>query len=107
MVAAPHREHHHGDGVAVRSVTWLHEGAAEPGSPTLPPRPATTGTAVTDGSYQIGAVAERVGLSLGSVRHYEEVGPVTPSDRTPRGFRLYAAQELTPRLERDLHANTR
>ncbi|HEX2044310.1 MAG TPA: MerR family transcriptional regulator [Gaiellaceae bacterium] len=39
---------------------------------------------------QIGAVAERVDLSLRTVRYYEEVGLVTPSARTVGGFRLYS-----------------
>lgn len=41
------------------------------------------------GLYQIGEVAERLGLSLRTVRYYEEVGLVTPADRSPGGFRLY------------------
>ncbi len=38
---------------------------------------------------QIGAVAAFVGLSLRSVRHYEDAGLVLPAARTPGGFRLY------------------
>jgi len=38
---------------------------------------------------QIGEVAEQTGLSLRTIRYYEEVGLVTPSSRTPGGFRLY------------------
>lgn len=38
---------------------------------------------------QIGDVAERTGLSLRSVRHYEEVGLLAPAERSPGGFRLY------------------
>jgi DNA-binding transcriptional MerR regulator len=37
----------------------------------------------------IGALAERIGLSLRTIRYYEEVGLITPSARTPGGFRLY------------------
>jgi DNA-binding transcriptional MerR regulator len=43
----------------------------------------------TRGLLQIGDVAERTGLSLRSVRHYEEVGLLTPAERSPGGFRLY------------------
>jgi DNA-binding transcriptional MerR regulator len=38
---------------------------------------------------QIGAVATLVGLSLRTVRHYEDAGLVLPAARTPGGFRLY------------------
>lgn len=38
---------------------------------------------------QIGLVAERSGLSLRTIRYYEEEGLVTPSTRTAGGFRLY------------------
>lgn len=38
---------------------------------------------------QIGDVAEYAGLSLRTIRYYEEAGLVTPSTRTTGGFRLY------------------
>lgn len=38
---------------------------------------------------QIGEVADRVGLSLRTIRHYEELGLVAPSQRSAGGFRLY------------------
>lgn len=38
---------------------------------------------------QIGDVAERTGLSLRTVRHYEEVGLLPAAERSPGGFRLY------------------
>ncbi len=40
-------------------------------------------------AYQIGEVAEMIGLSHRTIRHYEEVGLVPPSGRTSGGFRLY------------------
>lgn len=43
---------------------------------------------------QIGAVASLVGLSLRSVRHYEDAGLVVPAARTPGGFRLYDEQAI-------------
>ena len=43
----------------------------------------------TRGLLQIGDVAERTGLSLRSVRHYEDVGLLPPAERSPGGFRLY------------------
>jgi len=43
---------------------------------------------------QIGEVAERVGLSLRTIRYYEEVGLVSPSDRSQGGFRLYSEDDV-------------
>lgn len=43
---------------------------------------------------QIGEVAERVGLSLRTVRYYEEVGLVRPSARSDGGFRLYSEDDV-------------
>ncbi|MFD3354316.1 MerR family transcriptional regulator [Streptomyces fradiae] len=43
---------------------------------------------------QIGEVAERTGLSLRTIRHYEEVGLVTPSARSKGGFRLYTDRDV-------------
>ena len=47
---------------------------------------------------QIGDVAERTGLSLRTIRWYEEVGLVRPSARTSGGFRLYTDTDIQ-RLE--------
>ncbi|MGZ8804897.1 MAG: MerR family transcriptional regulator [Microbacterium sp.] len=49
--------------------------------------------------FQIGEVTERVGLSLRTVRYYEEVGLVTPSARTDGGFRLYSEEDVQRLLE--------
>ncbi|HLT84927.1 MAG TPA: MerR family transcriptional regulator [Phototrophicaceae bacterium] len=49
------------------------------------PEPAT---------MHIGAVASRTGLSLRTLRHYDEVGLVRPSGRTDGGFRLYTEQDV-------------
>jgi len=48
--------------------------------------------------HQIGEVAKRVGLSLRTVRYYEEEGLVRPAQRTEGGFRLYSEGEIA-RLE--------
>jgi DNA-binding transcriptional MerR regulator len=63
---------------------------------------SATGTRVAASTYQIGEVADRVGLSLRTVRYYEEVGLVTPSDRTSGGFRLYTDDDVA-RLELAKH----
>ena len=43
---------------------------------------------------QIGEVADRVGLSLRTVRYYEEQGLLTPASRTSGGFRLYSEAQV-------------
>lgn len=48
----------------------------------------------TEGLSHIGAVADDVGLSLRTIRYYEEVGLVRPSGRTPGGFRLYNSDDV-------------
>ena len=47
---------------------------------------------------KIGEVAERVGLSLRTIRFYEEEGLVTPESRTSGGFRQYSVAAVN-RLE--------
>ncbi|WP_246130972.1 MerR family transcriptional regulator [Cellulomonas aerilata] len=42
----------------------------------------------------IGVVAERTGMSLRTLRHYDEVGLLTPSARTEGGFRLYTTADV-------------
>jgi DNA-binding transcriptional MerR regulator len=46
------------------------------------------------GQMQIGEAAERVGLSIRTIRHYEEAGLVVPSARSEGGFRLYTEPDL-------------
>ncbi|MCF6742751.1 MerR family transcriptional regulator [Blastococcus sp. KM273128] len=50
------------------------------------------------GLLQIGQVAERTGLSLRTIRWYEEEGLVVPTSRTDGGFRLYSDDDVA-RLE--------
>lgn len=42
----------------------------------------------------VGVVAERTGLSIRTLRHYEEVDILKPSGRTPGGFRLYSESDI-------------
>ena len=43
---------------------------------------------------QIGEVAERTGLSVRTIRFYEESGLVAPSARSQGGFRLYTDDDV-------------
>ncbi len=47
-----------------------------------------------DRMYQIGEVAAATGLSLRTIRHYEEVDLVPPSGRSAGGFRLYTDADI-------------
>jgi MerR family copper efflux transcriptional regulator len=49
---------------------------------------------LSDDLMHIGRVADLVGLSLRTIRYYEEAGLVTPSGRTSGRFRLYNAQDV-------------
>jgi MerR family transcriptional regulator, copper efflux regulator len=47
-----------------------------------------------DDTYHIGEVADRVGLSLRTLRHWEDMGLVTPTGRSEGGFRLYGEEDV-------------
>lgn len=49
-------------------------------------------------TMRIGEVSDRVGLSLRTLRHYDEIGLVVPSDRSAGGFRFYTEADVA-RLE--------
>ena len=49
---------------------------------------------MTAAQLQIGQVAARTELSIATVRHYDEVGLVTPSARSVGGFRLYTEADV-------------
>lgn len=53
-----------------------------------------TKRATTEDLHQIGEVADLVGLSLRTVRYYEEVGVLSTPARTEGGFRLYGAEHI-------------
>ena len=46
-------------------------------------------------TMHIGELAENTGLSLRTIRHYDEVGLLKPSGRTEGGFRLYSKEDLS------------
>jgi DNA-binding transcriptional MerR regulator len=43
----------------------------------------------------IGELADKTGLSLRTIRHYDEIGLVKASGRTEGGFRLYTEQDYS------------
>lgn len=43
---------------------------------------------------QIGELAEQSGLSLRTIRHYDDEGLLTPTTRSAGGFRLYSGKDL-------------
>lgn len=47
-----------------------------------------------DTGLKIGEVTEKTGLSVPTLRHYDNVGLVTPSGRSPGGFRLYDEEDV-------------
>ena len=53
----------------------------------------TPGTEMSAAKH-IGEVAARTGLSLRSLRHWDEVGLLRPSGRTDGGFRLYTEADV-------------
>lgn len=51
----------------------------------------TTGTATT---LSVGQLAERSGVTVRTLHHYDEIGLLRPSGRSAAGYRLYGAEEL-------------
>jgi DNA-binding transcriptional MerR regulator len=49
--------------------------------------------------YTVGTVAELTGVSARSLRHYDEIGLLRPSQRSAAGYRLYSPDDLR-RLQR-------
>lgn len=48
---------------------------------------------MTEDTMQIGKLADRTGMSIRSLRHYDEIGLLVPSARTEGGFRLYTFED--------------
>lgn len=44
--------------------------------------------------YAIGQFAQRAGVSVRTLRYYEQVGLLAPSHRTPAGYRMYTEADL-------------
>jgi MerR family copper efflux transcriptional regulator len=52
-------------------------------------------TATSPVTMQIGELADKTGLSLRTIRHYDEVGLLKASGRSDGGFRLYSQEDLS------------
>lgn len=52
-----------------------------------------------DVAVTVGTAASRVGVTVRTLHHWDEIGLVRPSERSPAGYRLYTASDLA-RLHR-------
>ena len=43
----------------------------------------------------VGQVAQKFGVTVRTLHHYDEIGLLVPSERTPAGYRLYTTRDLT------------
>jgi DNA-binding transcriptional MerR regulator len=57
--------------------------------------PQARASAGSSGWYSVGQVSELVGVSVRTLHHYDEIGLLVPSGRTPSGYRLYDQADLT------------
>jgi DNA-binding transcriptional MerR regulator len=55
----------------------------------------TTARAQSHVTLTVGQVAQRLDITVRTLHHYDEIGLVTPSERTHAGYRLYTADDLT------------
>ncbi len=56
--------------------------------------PATRRPAEPFELLTVGQVAQRLGISVRTLHHYDEIGLLTPSERSPAGYRLYTESDL-------------
>jgi DNA-binding transcriptional MerR regulator len=76
-----------GDGACVAAAAGAATAVGEPGARAATPAPPRA-------TLQIGEVAERIGLSQTTLRHYDQAGLVVPSARSQGGFRLYTEDDV-------------
>ena len=43
----------------------------------------------------VGQVAEQLGVTVRTLHHYDQIGLLVPSERTPAGYRLYTTADIT------------
>src|SRR5690606_36415228 len=49
---------------------------------------------MTEDLLTVGQVAEGLGVTVRTLHHYDEIGLVVPSERSPAGYRLYTEEDL-------------
>lgn len=49
---------------------------------------------MTTEALTVGQVAKQYGVTVRTLHHYDEIGLVRPSERTPAGYRVYTQQDL-------------
>jgi DNA-binding transcriptional MerR regulator len=49
---------------------------------------------MTEALWKIGDLASQTGVSIRTLHHYDEIGLLSPSHRTPAGHRLYGREEV-------------
>ena len=54
----------------------------------------TTADIMTDAPLKVGALASRTGVSVRTLHHYDEIGLLSPSMRTPSGHRQYVVSDI-------------
>ena len=54
----------------------------------------TSSRLMTDELLTVGQVAERLGVTVRTLHHYDEIDLVVPSERSHAGYRLYAEADL-------------
>lgn len=52
-------------------------------------------TKMTSAELTVGRVADEFGVTVRTLHHYDQIGLVVPSERTPAGYRLYTQADLT------------
>ena len=54
----------------------------------------TTQDRATGEALTVGQVAQRFGITVRTLHHYDEIGLLEPSERTPAGYRVYTGADL-------------
>lgn len=52
------------------------------------------GNSRSTATWRVGALAELTGLTVRALHHYDHLGLLRPSQRTPAGHRLYTADDV-------------